>query len=98
MKAQLEPFFQPTSIAIIGASEHPASLGNAVMENMLKAGYQGQLIPVNPKYRMVKGLTCYRSVLDIPGKVDLAVIQIPAKFVPDVVDECGRAGIKALLI
>lgn len=98
MKAQLEPFFRPTSIAVIGASENPTSLGFAVMNNMKVAGYTGQLVPINPKYREVMGLKCYRSVGDAPVKIDLAVIQIPAKFVPGLVEECGKAGIKALLI
>ncbi|MBK7341852.1 MAG: bifunctional acetate--CoA ligase family protein/GNAT family N-acetyltransferase [Saprospiraceae bacterium] len=98
MKAQLEPFFRPSSIAIIGASEKPASLGFAVMNNMIVAGYAGRLVPVNPKYREVLGLTCYRSVLDVPEPVDLGVIQIPAKLVPGIVEDCGKAGIKALLI
>lgn len=98
MKAQLEPFFRPSAIAVIGASENPSSLGRAVMNNMKEAGYTGNLVPINPKYREVMGLKCYRSVLDAPGKIDLAVIQIPAKGVPEIVDECGKAGIKALLI
>ncbi|MCF8238690.1 MAG: bifunctional acetate--CoA ligase family protein/GNAT family N-acetyltransferase [Saprospiraceae bacterium] len=98
MKAQLEPFFRPASIAVIGASENPISLGHAVMSNMKEAGYKGDLIPINPKYREVMGLKCYKSVLDSPVQIELAVIQIPAKLVPGIVDECGKAGVKALLI
>ena len=98
MHIQLDKFFKPTSIALVGASDKEGSLGYAVLHNMLEAGFQGELYPVNPKYREVQGITCYRSISDIPKAVDLAVIFIPAKVVPEVVEECGKQGIISLLI
>ena len=98
MQGQLEKFFQPKSVALIGASDKAGSLGFAVLHNMLDAGYQGDLYPVNPKYREVQGLTCYRSVKDLPRPIELAVIFVPAHIVPVVVDECAAVGVPALLI
>ncbi|MDF1514019.1 MAG: acetate--CoA ligase [Anaerolineae bacterium] len=94
----LESFFSPESVAIIGASTDPDKLGYAVLENIIQAGYKGAVYPVNPKGGEILELQTYPSVLDIPGSVDLAVIVIPYRFVPNVLEECGKKGISAVVI
>lgn len=98
MRIQLDRFFRPDAIAFIGASDKEGSLGWAVLNNMIKAGYKGKLFPVNPKYREIQQLKCYKEIRDTPGEVDLAVILVPAKSVPEVVEQCGKKGVQALLI
>lgn len=90
----LTPLFEPRTVAIVGATEREGRLGAVLMHNMLQAGYKGGLYAVNPKYRQVQGVECFRRIGDTPQKVDLAVIATPAHTVPDVVEECGRAGVR----
>ena len=82
----------PRTIAVIGASRDPDSVGGKVFRNLLSGNFGGAAFPVNPKVMSVNGVMSYPSVRDIPGDVDLAVIVVPAKNVLDVVDECGRRG------
>ncbi|NPA96691.1 MAG: CoA-binding protein [Crenarchaeota archaeon] len=97
MARDLRPFFEPRSVAVIGASEKPGTVGRAIMTNLLER-YRGKVYPVNIKYDKVFGLKCYRSILEIPDEIDLAVIAVPADVVPKVAEECGRKGVKALLV
>jgi len=85
--------FEPRSLAVIGASPHQGKVGYALLENIIGSGYTGDIYPVNPKEKEVQGLKAYPSVKDIPGEVDLAIIIIPARAVPDVVTECTGKGI-----
>lgn len=94
----LKAFFNPRSVAVIGASSTPGKMGHILMDNITRYGYQGKVYPVNPKGGETLGLPVYPSVLDIPGEVDLAVVVIPAPYIPDVVDQCGQKGVQALLI
>ncbi|HEY64176.1 MAG TPA: acetate--CoA ligase [Caldilineae bacterium] len=94
----LEPFVSPKAIAIIGASSTPGKLGYAILQNVLQYGFPGAVYPINPKRSEVLGLKAYPSVLDVPGPVDLAVIVIPSQFVAKVLDECGRKGIRGVII
>ena len=94
----LESFFSPASVAVIGASQNPEKLGYAVLNNIIQAGYQGKLYPINPKGGEILDLKVYTSVLDIPDPVDLAVIVIPHRFVPDVLEECGKKGVNSVVI
>ncbi|MEW6689822.1 MAG: bifunctional acetate--CoA ligase family protein/GNAT family N-acetyltransferase [Pseudomonadota bacterium] len=94
----LTPLFEPASVAIVGASERQGSVGAVLVENMLAAKYRGTLAAVNPKHRAIQGVPAYRSVSDIPGRVDLAVIATPPRAVPGVIDECGRAGVRAAVV
>lgn len=98
MRIQLDRFFRPDVVAFIGASDKEGSLGWAVLNNMINAGFKGKLFPVNPKYREIQDLKCYKEIGDTPGEVDLAVILVPAKAIPEVVEQCGRKGVPALLI
>ena len=94
----LSRLFEPASVAIVGATEREGAVGRVLVENMLSAGYKGELYAVNPRHRSVLGVRCYRSVLHLPHAVDLAVIATRAELVPAVVDECGRAGTRAAVV
>ncbi|MGD2142741.1 MAG: CoA-binding protein, partial [Candidatus Bathyarchaeota archaeon] len=95
---RLDPIFRPRSVAIIGASRTPGKVGYVLTKNVIDSGYKGEIWPINPNAKEILGLECYPSVLDIPGKIDLAVIAIPAKFVLQVAEECGEKGVKALIV
>ncbi len=94
----LQPFFEPTSVAVIGASRSPGKVGHDVVRNLLAGGYRGPLYPVNPKADEILGLPCYPSVERIEGEVGLAVIVIPARFVPEAVEQCAAKGVGALIV
>jgi len=89
-------YFTPRSIAVIGASSEPKKMGYAVMHNLLH--FPGQLYPVNNKRPEVQGLKAYASILDIPNPVDMAVITVPAKHVPGVIEECGQKGVSMVVV
>ena len=94
----LAPLFEPESVAVIGATERPGAIGAVLMENMLSAPFSGALHAVNPKYRAVRGVKCYRSIVDLPRPVELAVIATPPASVPGVIEECARAGTRAAVV
>jgi len=94
----IKHLISPRSIAVIGASTRPESVGRALFSNILFSGYTGIVYPVNPKARGILGVRAYRSVWDIPGEVDLAVIITPSQFVPTVLEECGEKGVKGAII
>ena len=93
----LSPLFAPASVAIIGASEEPGSVGAVLAQNMA-AGYRGALYAVNPKHKSVHGLPTFPSIGKVPGRVDLAVIATPAPAVPTVIEQCGEAGVRAAVV
>ncbi len=96
--ASLSFILSPRSIAVIGASRSPDTIGNLFFECLMKSGFSGVVYPVNPKAEAVMSVKAYPSVLDIPGKVDLAVIIVPAQFVVKVADECGGKDVRALIV
>ncbi|MEM4729521.1 MAG: acetate--CoA ligase family protein [Thermoplasmata archaeon] len=87
--SSLDHLFEPRAVAVIGASERPDKIGHKILANILSGGYRGKVYPINPKGGQILGLQCYRTILDVPGEVDLAVIAIPAEFVPDAVRDCA---------
>jgi acetyltransferase len=93
----MEFFFKPKGVSIIGASANPAKGGHFILNNVLK-GFDGGVYPVNPGYAEINGIKCYPSVLEVPDPVDLAIIFVPAKTVPRVLQECARRGIKGVMI
>ena len=97
-KNNAQYIFSPRSIAVIGASTREESVGRAVFSNILFSGYTGIVYPVNPKARGILGVRAYRSVWDIPGEVDLAVVIVPSSQVPIVMEECGEKGVKAAIV
>jgi len=94
----LEAFIAPKSVAVIGASRDPAKLGYGVLSNIIKSGFQGKIYPVNPNADEILGLKCYPSILLVPDEVDLAVIVVPAPVVLQVAEECGKKGVKGLIV
>jgi acetyl coenzyme A synthetase (ADP forming)-like protein len=96
--ARLDSVFYPKSIAVIGASRRPGSVGHSLLANLLMNRYQGIIFPVNPTAASILGIKCYPRVLEIPDDVDLAVIIVPHGAVPQVLDECGRMGIRGAVI
>ncbi len=93
----LENFFNPRGIAVIGASERKGSVGYVIVEQ-LKKRFKGYVYPVNPKYNEILGLKCYPSIKNVPDPVDLAVIAVRAELVPQIMEEVGERGIKAVII
>ncbi|RLF79167.1 CoA-binding protein, partial [Thermococci archaeon] len=94
----LDFLFYPKSVAVIGASNKEGKIGNAIMKNLINFGFKGKIYPVNVKESEVMGLKAYKSVLEIPGEVDVAVIAIPGRFVPQVLEECGQKGVKGAVV
>lgn len=94
----LNAIFAPQSVAVVGASPDPSRLGHQVLKNIIRHGYKGKIYPIHPKAGTVLDLPAYPSVLDVPASIDMAVIVIPTQYVLNVVDECGRKGIKGLIV
>jgi acetyltransferase len=94
----LNPFFVPRSVAIVGATDRPHSVGQRLMINMQEAGFAGRLYPVNPKHKRLLGLDCYADIDALPEAVDLAVIATPAGTVPAIIRQCGEKGTRAAVI
>lgn len=90
-------FFNPSSIAVIGASDIIGSVGYEIMKNLFE-DFPGELYPVNIKQRPIFGKSSYKSILDVPDKIDMAVIAIAAPFVGNVLEECGKKGVKGVII
>jgi acetyltransferase len=97
-KHYLSLLFSPRSVAVIGASSRLDSVGGVVFKNMLDSGYQGQLYPVNPNHAEIQGLPAYATIESIAEPVDLAVIITRAATVPDVVESCGKRGVRFALV
>lgn len=94
----LQALFAPKTVAVIGASATPGKVGNAVVANMLAAGFKGRLYPVNPKGGSIEGLTVVRSVQDLPGGIDLAVFAVPRDLVPPAFAALAARGLKAAIV
>lgn len=98
--ANLDTFFNPKSVAVIGASTNPEKLGYAVVKNLLEGGFSknGKVFPINPTAPEILGFKAYPSVLDVTGEIDLAVIVIPYQHVPDALRICGQKGIPSAIV
>jgi acyl-CoA synthetase (NDP forming) len=98
----LKSFFEPTSIAIVGASPNPSKVGGVVthtlITNMQRGILKAKIYPINSKYDKVFDLQCYKSLTDVKDKIDLVIIAIPAPAVLEVMDEAGGIGVKAAII
>ncbi|MCS7121429.1 MAG: GNAT family N-acetyltransferase [Archaeoglobaceae archaeon] len=94
----LKHLFYPRSVAIVGASRDRRKVGGKVLYNMLTYGFEGVVYPVNRTAKYAQGVKTYQSVLDIPDEVDLAVISVPAEEVIEVAEECGKKGVKVLVV
>ena len=94
----LDKIMKPKSIAIVGASTKPKTIGSEIMQRLRDYKFNGEIYPVNPKGGIIEGFQAYTSISEIPGEVDLAVIVVNAKFVLDTIDQCHAKGIKGLCI
>jgi acetyltransferase len=94
----LDSLFKPTSVAVIGASKSPGSVGGIVMRNLLKAGFDGPIMPVNPKYEAVAGVLTYPDIAQLPVAPDLAVVCTGPQAVPEVIGQLGERGTKAAAV
>jgi 3-hydroxypropionyl-CoA synthetase (ADP-forming) len=90
--------FKPQSVAIIGASNIAGKIGHEVLKNIGKYEYKGAVFPINPTSETILDMRAYGSILDVPTPVELAVLTTPAKLAPTIVDECGRKGVKVIVI
>lgn len=96
--ASLRRVLCPTSVAVVGASHRASAVGNAVLRNIIQGGYTGTIYAVNRHGGDIHGLTAFRSVADLPEPPEMAVLCVPADSVPDVAEECGRCGVRALTV
>lgn len=95
---KLDSIFHPNSIAVIGASRESGSVGHSLLANLIDSRFQGIVYPVNPKAKGILGIKCYKSIMEISDPIDLAVIIVPARFVSDVLIECGEKGIRGAVV
>ena len=94
----LRPFFHPRSVAVIGASRQRGTIGGEIFHNLLDFGFNGAIYPVNASASVVQSVAAYRTIEDVPGDVDLAIVVVPASHVMDVVHACARKGVRALVV
>jgi acyl-CoA synthetase (NDP forming) len=94
----LDSLFRPKAVAIIGASTKDLSIGNRVLKNLLDFGYKGPIYPINPQADEVRGVKAYKTILDAPDGIDVVHMVIPNKMVPQAVTDCGKKGVKAIII
>jgi acetate---CoA ligase (ADP-forming) len=94
----LESLFRPKSVAVIGASSKELSIGNRVIKNLLDFGFKGAIYPINPKAEDIRGIRAYPSILDCPDNIDVVHMVIPAKFVPQAMEDCGKKGVRNVII
>lgn len=98
MSHSLDHIMRPSSIAVIGASTKPHTIGSDLMKRLIEFGFKGQIYPVNPKGGLIEGLQAYPTVLDIESPVDMAVVVVNAKFVLTTIDQCHEKGIKGIVV
>jgi len=94
----IKNFFKPSGVALIGASSDPGKLSHGILKNLLSYGFQGGVYPVNPKSDSILDLPCYPSIANVPDPVDLAVIILPAPYIAQVIDDCGKRGIRSVIV
>ncbi|WP_445519802.1 bifunctional acetate--CoA ligase family protein/GNAT family N-acetyltransferase [Streptomyces sp. NEAU-174] len=96
--ASLEPLLCPNVVAVVGAGRKPGSFGRAILRQLHAGGYTGRLFAVNPAAHAILGVPSYSSVSALPKTPDLAVLAVPAAAIPETAEECGKAGVRALLV
>ena len=94
----LDKFFQPESIAIVGASSKENSIGRILIENLQKDGFPGGIYPINPKHEQILGIPAFPSIAAAPAGIDLAIVAVPIQGVPEVMRECGQAKVPGVII
>ncbi|MDR2188473.1 MAG: bifunctional acetate--CoA ligase family protein/GNAT family N-acetyltransferase [Azonexus sp.] len=94
----LTALFEPKSVAVIGASEREDSVGNIIFNNILRSGYKGRLYAINPKHESILGQPAYKSIEEIGARVEMAVIATRPQTVPQLIEQCGRSGVRNVII
>jgi acetyltransferase len=94
----LEPILRPKSIAVIGASRQRNTIGWQILDNLLRVGFNGPVYPVNPKASAIHSIPAYKSIADVPGPVDLAVVVVPNKYAAQVIRQCVKKDVKGLVV
>ncbi len=97
-RGRLGELFEPKSVAVIGASNRPGTVGESLFRNVIRAGFRGVAYPVNPRWESVSGVRCYPHVGRLPDVAELAIVIVPAPEVPAIVDELGRAGTRGVIV
>jgi acetate---CoA ligase (ADP-forming) len=98
MARLLDPLLSPRSIAVVGASRSPATMGNQILSNLVRYRYAGTVFPVNPNAKAVNAMKAWPSLTAIPDPVELAVVAVPKELVARVAEEAGRKGVRALVV
>jgi acetyl coenzyme A synthetase (ADP forming)-like protein len=96
--AAMNRIMKPTAVAVIGASAETGKIGNSVMRNLVNGGYAGEIYPINPKAEEILDRKVFRSITDVPGPVDVAIFAVPAKFVPQALEEAGQKGVAGAIL
>lgn len=94
----LKAIFDPRTVAVVGASKNPGKLGYHVMKSLTEGGFEGEIVPINPGETELFGYRAYPSVLEVPQRVDLAVILLPAQMVPDIFKQCAKKGVRGIIL
>ncbi len=94
----LTPLFKPKAVAVIGASNKKLSIGYRIVQNLMDYGYKGPIFPVHPKDPYTINFKAYKTIQDVPDEIDVAHIVIPAKYVPAAMEDCGKKGVKFVII
>ncbi|HEY4492780.1 MAG TPA: GNAT family N-acetyltransferase, partial [Acidobacteriota bacterium] len=96
--ASLRPFFKPKSVAVVGASREPGSLGYQIVHNLVNTGFKGEVYPINPHADLIDNVRAYHEIGKVPVPVDLAIIVVPARYVLEVVEDCALHGVRAVVV
>jgi acetyl coenzyme A synthetase (ADP forming)-like protein len=94
----LETFFKPKTIAVVGASKNTTKIGHAALKNILISDYECKIYPINPKEKEILGVKCYKKVTQVPGHLDLVIVSVPAKIVPQIIRDCAQKKVKNVII
>jgi len=97
-KNSIKSLFEPSSVAVVGASDDPAKFGYLLMSNLLELGYRGKIYPVNKNRETVLGLKCYPSVSAVPAEVETVIVIVPAQYVPQIMQECAEKKVKGAIV
>jgi acyl-CoA synthetase (NDP forming) len=94
----MNSLFNPSSVAVVGASARPSKLGFHVMKSLITGDFRGRIVPINPRSGKIMGIAPCASITDFEGPIDLAVIVLPAKLVPGILEECANKGVKGVVL
>lgn len=98
LREELRPLFEPRSVAVIGASREASKLGHRIVASLVEGGFRGPVYPVNPHAEHIRSIRASASILDLEGLVELAIVVVAAEKIPETIEECARAGVKALIV